>query len=80
MHVLEVRVESAGRALIESSLQVHSQRMELHQAKQSYDHSWREKGWLRTDLEDRERALQESRIRTLQDMEELKKIFCTEAE
>ena len=38
----------------------------------------REKDWLCSDLE--ERALQETRMRNFQEMEELKKFCCTEAE
>ena len=70
----------AQTALRESSLQIHSQRMELYQANQSSDHSRREKDWLYGDLEERERALPETRMKFLQEMEELKKCRCTEAE
>ena len=50
MNKHELRVESANMALSESNLQIHAQRVELHQANQSYDRSRREKDWLRTEL------------------------------
>ena len=56
MNMQELRVEIADRSLRESSLQIHSQSMERYQATQSYDHSWREKDWLYTEVEYRERA------------------------
>ena len=46
-----------------------------NQANQSSDHSRREANWLYTELEDRERALQWTRIRTLQEMERIQKKF-----
>ena len=49
-------------------------------ANQSSDYSRREKDWLYTELEERERALLETRIGTLQEMIELRKFCCTEAE
>ena len=76
----ELRVESADKAPRKSSLKIHSQRMELHQAIHSSDSSRREKDWLYTELQERERALQETRVRTLQEMEDLKKFCCTEPE
>ena len=42
MKLQELRVESAGMALRESNQQIHSQRMELCQANQSYGHTRRE--------------------------------------
>ena len=78
LNMQELRVESADRALRESSLQIHSQRIEHYQANQSHGHSRREKVWLHTELEDRERARQETHIRTLGELEELKKFSCTE--
>ena len=45
--------------------------MELYLANQSSHYSPREKDWLCTELEDREKTLQETRMRTLR---------CTEAE
>ena len=75
----ELRVERAHRALQESGLQLHSQRMELYQENQLFDHSKREKNRLCTELDRRERVLQEDRMRTLQEIEELKNMCCTEA-
>ena len=76
----ELRVQCADRALHESSMQLQSQRMELHQANQLSDHSQREKSWLCTELDRKERLLQEDRMRSLQEKQELKKMCCIEAE
>ena len=54
--------------------------MELYQANQLTDQSQKEKSWLCTDLEMRERALQEDRVKSYQEIEDLKRICCTEAE
>ena len=80
LNLQEERVESAGRALHESHLQLHFQCMGLHQANQLSDHPKKLKDWLCTELEKRERALQENRMKNLQETEELKKLCCTEAE
>ena len=80
LNMQELRVESADRALHEASLQLHSQRMELFQRNQLSHHSRREKERLCTQLEERERALQDTRIRTLQEIELRKFCCCTEAE
>ena len=48
-------------------------------ANQLSDHSQREKGWLCTDLDKKERFLQEDRTRSLQEVEELEKLCCAEA-
>ena len=74
----EPRVESADRVSVNQAYGFI--RMELNQANPSDHHSRREGDWLQTELEDRERALQETRIGTLQEMEELKKLCCAEAE
>ena len=73
-------MQCAGRALQESGIQLHSQRRELHQAIQSTDQSQREKIFLCTELEMRDRALQEDHTRSYQEIDELKKMCCTEAE
>ena len=46
-----LRIESADRALQETGLQLHSQRMELYQANHLSDHSKREKNWLCTEMD-----------------------------
>ena len=74
------QMQSADRALHGSGIQLHSQRMELYQANQLTDQSQKEKSWLCTDLEMRERALQEDRVKSYQEIEDLKRICCTEAE
>ena len=73
-------MQSADRALHGSGIQLHSQRMELYQANQSTDQPQKEKSWLCTDLEMRERALQEDRVKSYQEIQDLKRICCTEAE
>ena len=75
LNMQELRLESADRALRESDLQIQSQRPELYQATQSSGYIRREKDWLFSDLEERERILQEARLRTLQEMEEVKKVL-----
>ena len=60
--------------------QHHSQRMELHRANQSYDQSQREKSWLCTELEMRDRAFQEDRMKSFHEIEEFKKMSCTKTE
>ena len=68
------------RALHELGIQLHSQRMEHYRANQSYDTSQSEKSWLRNELEMRNRAFQEDRVKFYQEIEELRRICCTEAE
>ena len=75
----ELRVESAG-SLQESRAQGHFQMMKLYQANQLSDHSQIEKSWMYTELDRREGVLQEDRVRCLQEIEELKKLCCAEAE
>ena len=60
----ELRVHCADRALHESGMQLPSQRMELYQANQSTEQSHREKRWLSTEFEMRDRALQEDRTKS----------------
>ena len=55
MNMQELRVESADGVLCESSLQIHSQRMEFYLANQSSDYSRREEDWLFAELEEREK-------------------------
>ena len=59
---------------------LQSQRTELYQANQLSDHSQREKSWLCTELDRKEVFLREDRVRSLQEIQELKKMCCTEAE
>ena len=76
----ELRVQCADRALHESGMQLQSQRMELYQANQLSDHSQREKSWPHTELDRKETLLPEDRMRSLQEIKELKKMCCTETE
>ena len=73
MHVQDFLKKSADKALRESNRQVHCHRMELYQANQAYENSRREQILLQAELENRERAVQETRVSTHQEMEELKK-------
>ena len=76
----ELEAESADMALRELNRQIHSHRMELYHTNQVYENSRREQAWLQAELENRERAHQETRIRTLQEGEVLKRICCADAE
>ena len=71
----ELRVQCADRALHESGMQLQSQRMELYQANQLSDHSQREKSWPHTQLDREERLLPEDRMRSLQEIQELKNVL-----
>ena len=68
-------MESPDIALRELNRQFHSHRLEHHHTNQINENSRREQAWLQAELENRERALQETRIRTLQEMEEFLKRF-----
>ena len=57
LNMQELRFETADRALQDSGLQLHFQRIELHQANQLSHHSKREKKWPCTELKRREREL-----------------------
>ena len=76
----ELMVENAGRDLHESGLQLHSPRMELYQAIQLSDQSQRAKCWLCTELDRNERFLQEGRMKSLEEIEELQQLCCAVAE
>ena len=76
----EWKMQSADRALHGSGFQLHSQRMELYQANQLTDQSQKEKSWLCTDLEMREGDPQEDRLKSYQELQDLKRICCAEAE
>ena len=76
----ELRVESKDRALHESSVQLYSQRTERHQANKLSDQSQRERAGYAPNRTEEKRVLQEDRMRSLQEKEELKKMCCTEAQ
>ena len=67
-------------ALRGSNRQIRSHRVEHCHTDQIYENSRREQSWLQAELGNRERAHQETRSGTLQDIEELKRICCTEAD
>ena len=67
----ELRDQCADRALHESGMPLQSQRMEVYQA----NHSQREKSWPHTELDREERLLPEDRMRSLQEIQELKNVL-----
>ena len=67
-------------ALRESNRQIHSHRMEPHHTNQVYENSRRAQAWLQAELENRERAQQETCFGTLQEVEEIKMICSAQAE
>ena len=71
---------NADIALYETGMQLQSQRMELYQAAQLSDQAQREKSWPSEKLEMRNRAFQEDRARGCQEIQELRRICCAEAE
>ena len=76
----EWRMQHVDRPLYETGMQLQSQRMGLFQADQLTDQTRKEKSWLCDDLEMRNRAFQEDRARNCQEIIELRRICCTEAE
>ena len=76
----EAKVQCADRALHEWCIQLLSQRMELYRANQTYGQSQREKSRFCTELEMKNRALQEDRMKSLNEIDEFKKMSCAETE
>ena len=75
LNMQELRVEDADRVLHESGPQLHFERMELYQMNQLCDHSQREKRWLCTELDRREKVVQEDRVRSLEYIEDFFKVM-----
>ena len=75
LDIQELRVVTADGAP-----QFHSQRMDLYQTDQLIWVIPREKNWLSTEMDRRERVLQQDRMRNFQEIEEWKKLCCTDAE
>ena len=73
-------MRNADNALFETGMQLESQRMELYQANQVTDQTRSYKSWLCEELEFRNKAFQKDRARNCQDIEEVRRIFCTVAE
>ena len=69
-----------GNALYETARELEAQRLELYQANQWADQARREKINLCGALEMRNRCFQESRARTRQAIEELRRICCEETQ
>ena len=67
------RTERADYDIRELNRQIRSSRMEIYRTNQGCATSWRDQAWLQAELEIQERAHQETRIRTLQEVEESKK-------
>ena len=54
--------------------------MEIYHTNQGYENSRRAQAWFQAELENRETAHQEIRMKFLQEVEELKRICCIAAE
>ena len=67
----EWKMQSADGVLHESGIKFHSQRMELYQAKQSTDQFGEKQSWLCIEVKMRDRALQEDRVKSFQEIKEL---------
>ena len=67
-------------ALYETGRQLESKRMELYQANQLSDQAQRAKSWLCEESDMRNIAFQEGRARDCQEIEELRRICCVEAD
>ena len=70
----------ADIALCETNRKLESQRLELYQANQWADQAQREKNWLFGDLDMRNRLSREDRAKDCQEIEELRRICCEEAD
>ena len=70
----------ADLALYETGRQLESQRMELYEANQLSDQAQREKSWLCEESDLRNRACHEDRARNCQEIEEIRRIWCAEAD
>ena len=73
-------MRNADIAVYESGMQLQPQRMELYQANLLTDQTRREKSWLCDELQMRNRAVQKDHARNCQEIEELQRIWCAEAE
>ena len=71
---------NADIALYETGRQIESQEMELNQANQLSDEAQREKSRLCEELFLRNSAFQEDRARDCQEIEELRRLCCVEAD
>ena len=79
VYMQELRPENADIPR-ESNRQIHSHRMEPYRTNHIYENSRRAQAWLQAELENRERAQQETCFGTLQEVEELKMFCSTQAE
>ena len=73
IHKHEFQADSDRRSIQESSGVIESQRMEIDQTITGCDQSRRDQLLLQEELSEQNRALRETRIRKIRDMEELQK-------
>ena len=69
----ELKADSADFPFRELSRHIQAHRMELYHANHVFENSRREEACLQAELENRERAHRETRMRTFQEVEESKK-------
>ena len=76
----EQEKRNADMALFEPGMQLQSKRLELYQENQLTDQTQREKSWPSEEKVMRNIVFQEDRARNWQDVEDLRKFCCAEAE
>ena len=69
----EYRADLAENSVCELKRQIDSQAVDIGHTRTGYEHSRREQALLHEQLADRERALRDTRIRSIQKLEELKR-------
>ena len=72
--------ERAANAIPNMDRQLRSQHVEIYHRDQNYEASRREETLLHAELQGREKAHRDARIKNTQGVEELKEICCSEAE
>ena len=70
----ECKVDVLNTSIREFQRQAHSNRMEMDKVNYVYEESRREQARLHEELAQREEALRETRIRSIQEVEELKRV------
>ena len=69
----EYRTDHAEKKICELKRQIDSQALEMGHVRTGYEQSRREQALLHEELADRERALRDSRVGSIQELEELKR-------
>ena len=69
----EYRADLAEKNICELKRQIDSQALEMGHFRTGYEQSRREQALLHEELADRERALRDSRVGSIQELEELKR-------